>query len=396
MNNNTIELLKFIQINTYDIDYDKTTIVYETASHTVTCHLFIHPSTRKCPRCESSKTLIHDRAIKCINHPILPQHSVSIIFHQIKFQCKDCGKHFMQDNPISPTGKNISLVGELFMLNTLRSPRKTFLDVSREFNVPPTSVIRSFDEHVSIHRHTLTEVICFDEIYSNKLTRTKYALTIFDPMSSTVLDILDNRLKNSLIDYLARIPISERLNVKYVNIDMHRTYKDVAKQAFPNCKICVDSFHAIKHLNKAMDDLRIYTEKKFITTSVDNDNNETKTKTDKYWLLKNFRYYFVQDFDRIKYTWRPNKRYSYLRDKYAVLEAVLKADKTLKDAYYLKEEYRDFNKVCSFKEAGEKLDDLIEKFLSFPYQPFREFGAMLSNWREEIIDSFIRVNGKRC
>lgn len=151
---------------------------------------------------------------------------------------------------------------ELYILGNLRKNRKTFKDISNELYIPHTSVIRCFDEHINIPRHNLTKVLCFNEIYSKKLSKFKYAFVIFDSMFSIILDILDARLKNCLTDYFSRISIKERLNVLYVNIDMWETYKMIAKKTFPNAAVCVDSFHVIKHLNDAIDKIRLHVQKK--------------------------------------------------------------------------------------------------------------------------------------
>ncbi len=115
-----------------------------------------------------------------------------------------------------------------------------------------------------------------------------------------------------------------------------------------------------------------------------------------YWLLKNFHYYFVMDFDNIKYTRKPQSRFYYLWDKHQVLDELLKIDEKLTEAYYLKEEYREFNLTCdSPEEAKEKLEDFIKRFKKSPFEEFREFGKTLSNWHDEILNSFVKIQGKR-
>lgn len=137
-----------------------------------------------------------------------------------------------------------------------------------------------------------------------------------------------------------------------------------------------------------MDKIRLQVQKRFVDKK-DSDRNGY------YWLLKTFHYYFVQDFDNIKYTRKPNSHYGYLADKHAVLDKLLSIDPNLKEAYLLKEQYREFNKCATYDEAKTKLDDFIEKFKKSYYSEFREFGGMLERWRENIINSFISVNGKR-
>ena len=67
----------------------------------------------------------------------------------------------------------------------------------------------------------------------------------------------------------------------------------------------------------------------------------------------------------------------------------------LKDAYYLKEEYREFNLCGTYDEALEKLDEFIEKFKKAHYVEFREFASLLERWKFYIINSFIVIDGKR-
>ena len=211
---------------------------------------------------------------------------------------------------------------------------------------------------------------------------------MYDPISSTIIDVLDARLKNVLVDYFASIPISERVKVSYVNIDMWETYKNCAELAFPKCTISVDSFHVIKHLNDAMDKVRKHVQNRFVDKKIDDRNGY-------YWLLKTFHYYFTQDFNNIKYTRKTNSHYSYLWTKDDVLAKLLSIDEHLKEAYELKEDYREFNLCGTYEEAPAKLDDFIEKFKKAHYSEFREFGSMLERWKPYIINSFLIVDGKR-
>lgn len=388
MYNDNIELLKLVHLSQFDIDYERTTVHVDMSNNEITINLFINPSMRDCPYCKSTHSIIHARVLKRIYHPVIENRICIILLHSIKFKCNECGHYFMQFNPIVSGSKNISTLGELYILENLRKNRKTFKDISNELFIPHTSVIRCFDEHVNIPRHNLTKVLCFDEIYSKKLTKTKYAFVILDPISSTVLDILDARLKDCLTDYFSRISIKERLNVLYVNIDMWETYKIVAEKAFPNATICVDSFHVIKHLNDAMDKIRLHVQKRFVEHKDDDRNGY-------YWLLKTFHYYFVQDFNNIKYERKPNSHYSYLWTKHDVLNKLLSIDQNLADSYSLKEEYREFNLCGTYEEALYKIDDFIERFKKAHYEEMRDFGFLLARWKYEIINSFLIVDGKR-
>lgn len=74
---------------------------------------------------------------------------------------------------------------------------------------------------------------------------------------------------------------------------------------------------------------------------------------------------------------------------------LLSIDEDLAYAYYLKEEYRDFSRNADYDDCDEELNELIEKFLNSHIPEFREFGRLLNRWKQEIKNSFIRINGKR-
>ena len=42
-----------------------------------------------------------------------------------------------------------------------------------------------------------------------------------------------------------------------------------------------------------------------------------------------------------------------------------------------------------------KLEDFIEKFKKSKFNEFKDFGFLLDHWKYYIVNSFIRINGKR-
>ncbi len=134
---------------------------------------------RTCPHCGHNHCVIKDRVLKKLPHPILSDRHILIYFYQIKFKCKNCNRTHLQKNPLVRDRKSITLTGEMYILDRLRNPRKTFQDIADEFYIPKTSVIRVFDSYVNISRHPLGKVLCFDEFYAKKLTKTKHCFGIY-------------------------------------------------------------------------------------------------------------------------------------------------------------------------------------------------------------------------
>lgn len=53
------------------------------------------------------------------------------------------------------------------------------------------------------------------------------------------------------------------------------------------------------------------------------------------------------------------------------------------------------NETASFENADRKLDALILKFADSQIREYDEFCTVLSNWKQEIVNSFTVVNGRR-
>lgn len=381
----TNDIIKILNLKGYDIDLTKSFLDNDDLVN-VKIHIYLNQRILLCPFCES-KTKIKEYKIKKLTHALFIDVECNLIFHQRRMICTCCNKTFMENNPFSVRGHKADIQTEVSILEQLKNFKTTFKEVADMYHLSTTTVVRIFDARVQLKRHPLTKWVSMDEFYSRKLSTTGYCFTLFDPITRTVLDILPSRHKRILTDYFARIPIIERKKVQYISIDMWDSYKDVAKRAFPNAIIAVDSFHVIKHLNKAMDDVRKRIMKRYEESKYDDLGY--------YRLLKKFHFFFTKDMDKIKFNPKKSKKYSYLHDKYGMLDKLLSIDDELKQAYFLKEMYREFNLCSYYHETHEKLNDILEIFKTHAIPEYWEFIHMVENWKEEICNSFKIVENKR-
>ncbi len=276
------------------------------------------------------------------------------------------------------------------MLNDLKDHTVTFKNVSIKYNISLNSTINIFDSYVEAKRQTLPEAICIDEFYTSKKSQYKYACLFLDFITKKVIYVYPSRRKDRLTSELSFIPKNERLNVKYVIIDMWDTYRDLARIYFPNSKIAVDSFHVIKHLNEAMDDIRIRIMNQY------NKRTNTLIQNDSYYyMLKKFHYFFTTNFEKIYdgqiYIQKMKTKWT----KHEIRKYLFDIDTDLKEAYFLKEQYREFNLTANYETCDQELEELIESFLNSKHVEFRTFGKLLVHWKAEIKNSFIRFHGKR-
>ena len=97
--------------------------------------------------------------------------------------------------------------------------------------------------------------------------------------------------------------------------------------------------------------------------------------------------------ENLKYKkFRVSKSGMYL-DEHQIVDYMLSIDADLKAGYELLNEYRNYNSCATTINAEEWLDELIIKFHNSTLEEFHKAYKLLKNWRQEIINSFNRVNG---
>ena len=274
----------------------------------------------------------------------------------------------------------------LEVLESLRNYTVSYEDIALKYNISPTKVIDIFDKCEDVKRLRLPQVLCIDEVYAKKLTKKKYCCILMDPINNKIIDVLNSRKKVYLEPYFRRISLKERSNTKYVVMDLFEPYKRVIKSCFKDVTIAADSFHVVKQLNECFKAVRIRIMKKYAYLKKYDDYN--------YWMLKSFWKVLQSNFDKVKGKFKIRK-YGTIIDKHRLLHDMLLVDEELKEAYYLKEEYREFNLICEYSDAANEIEYFIETFNGSKIPEMRKFGRLLLAWKDEIINSFIRINGMR-
>ena len=79
-----------------------------------------------------------------------------------------------------------------------------------------------------------------------------------------MIDVLPSRRKPWLDDWFAKIPDAERLSVEYVNMNMHRPYRDVFRKLCQKATIAIDPFHYVRYVVDTIESARIATMGRFL------------------------------------------------------------------------------------------------------------------------------------
>lgn len=331
-----------------------------------------------------SVLVVKDYYKRKITHSIFNTNSCVINYNCRRLKCKDCGNTFIENNPFTVSNQRISNATILQVLKDCKRANYTFTSIAEKNHLSASSVINIFDQYMDIFPGKLPYVLSIDEFYLGKTWKNKYACVFIDWEKGTIMDVYPSRKKYDLYSYMQYIPKKQFSNVKYVSMDMNSTYRDFAYHHFKGCIVMADSFHVIKNINDALRNLRIRIMNKYERTSKE------------YYLLKHWNYLLMKRNGDIednipKY----NKKIGYAINKLGILEMILEIDPVLKKAYRWKEDYLDFNEDYPFENASERFDELYTQLVKMNINEFKDVVSLLKNWKKEIINSFITIDGRR-
>lgn len=207
------------------------------------------------------------------------------------------------------------------------------------------------------------KVLGFDEIAPHK-GHGHYELVIYAPALGIVLDVLKDRKKASLEDWLEARGAAWCAQVEVYCADMGDAYHEAAQAKLPNALPVVDRFHVMKNLNDAVTKAR-----RAIQRHATDSQQE---------LLKGGRWLLVKNREHLT---APEQQ---------TLESVLKVAPELKGLYELKESFRDwFNTCLDRQQADDQLTDWLKQAKATGLKAIHGFTHTLDRWREPILNYFI-------
>lgn len=131
---------------------------------------------------------------------------------------------------------------------------RTNSDVAREVGIEEKTVRSIFmdfyQEQNRLYAPTAPSVLGIDELYLGRAYRAVFT----NIKESTVIELLSNRNKATVSNFLAHLP--KRREIETVCIDMWNPYRDAAHEVLPQATVVVDKFHITRMANEAMDTIR--------------------------------------------------------------------------------------------------------------------------------------------
>lgn len=318
-----------------------------------------------CPSCGEKTNRIHDYRYQKLKHLKWFERMTQIWYKRRRYRCL-CGKRFSEENQIVNRYQRSSMEwNQAVSIKSIKG--KTFKEVGEIYGSSATTIVRRFDRLADTEIkdvELLPPVIAIDE-YKGDTKEGKYQLIIADGITKQPLDILRNRYKQTIQQYLQK----HGQHVQVVIKDMSHSFKSAVQSALGKPVIVADRFHFCRYIYWGLDRVR----KRVQQTFHDYDRKK----------CKRMKHVFHKAKDRLK------------EDEKWHLERYLNMSEELQRAYELKEIYTDWFKEA--KEIGTKQIEKVKSNLHSFYQMVNDAGipemdsAMktFKNWQVEILNSFV-------
>ena len=330
-----------------------------------------------CPKCGSTSIGIKDYYTVRINNSIIKHRHLTIEIRVRRYRCQKCGKTFKQQYSFTEKGSSISNAVKLAIVDDLKQ-RLTSSQIARDHNVSEGTVKNIFDNAILPQLPLkLTEIICVDEFcYKHSNAKMgKYPCVITDPLSGKIIDIIESRWKDVLIDYFNKVKVPERYRVKYFVSDMNETYRQIKKIFFKDAIHIADRFHVIKAFNEAITAIRT----RIIKQEVYYDKQEYL------YLKKNWKVFLKDRYELSKI--KQVDKWGVVTDPTVALDRCLAKYPDLHYAYWTKEEFRkETSRLMYYHKAEEVVNFYENKLLHSTIEEMNKIGKMFTNWKREIIN----------
>lgn len=329
-----------------------------------------------CPCCGGvgSHIIKHGFKTTLVNIPKVSNFNTYLSLKKQRFLCKQCNQTFIAQSCIVDKFCNISKATKLAI--SLEAKEKiSEKDIARHFNVSHVTVNRVINSHFADYtpnKDFLPKVLCFDEFKSTKGCSGAMSFIMCDGVTHSIIDIVEDRQLNNLINYFSKYTLEARNNVEHIVIDMYSPYVSLINRIFSNAKVSIDRFHLVQLVNRAFNKTRIALMKKYTKK-----NTPLYNKLKKYWKLFLMPYADLS-YERKRYC-RNFKRYISQKE---IVDYLLEKDQELALAH---EVYQDFlyafkkKSFTQFQLALEKHKNIENQYLKTSIKTFNKYLNFIEN-----------------
>ncbi len=322
-----------------------------------------------CPDCGEVSGKVHDypKQRKIHDAPIRGNHT-QLVFDSQRFECERCRRPFTQviRDVVADCTYTYRLRDEI--ANPRRKQDVATLakvyDVG--YKVVESILLKAAKAKLDERAQKPMQVkqLGIDEI-SRRKGQGKYVLVLTDLERRILLDILPDRKKQTLIDWLREPPDGIDLSqLETVATDLWAHYRDAVKSVYSEVSVVADRFHVVQNLNEAIHETRREAQRE--ATS---DEEQSQLKGLRYLLIKN----------EVKLKASEKTRLAELEQSHPKLYQLCKLRQQLHDWYETE---------TTPELARVSLQEWIEEARLLGLSHIDKFCKTLTNWQTEVVNFF--------
>ena len=319
-----------------------------------------------CPDCGVRSARKHSQKTTRVRDLSWCGRDVYLLVPRRRFKCRRCEKPFTEYLPFVEFGTSFTKRYEQYIYEQCRE--RSFTAVERQEGISDTVIAKIYNSYSAAcsqprGRPRAIRVLGIDEISTRKGHR-HFVAVITDIDRKQVLEVLENRLKDTVSAYLSSLPPSVHKSLRYVSIDMWEGYYQAVIEALPKrVRVVVDRFHVMKQLNDALTKCR----REIQRGMAKKDRDE----------LKGIRWILVKNEDHLT-----DEESEKLRDMYTKCPE-------LRRCHELKEGFRKiFEEETTRPKAKKRLEAWKRRVRKTKLKSLDKFLGTLDNWEEWILNYF--------
>ncbi len=328
----------------------------------------IHFDCGVCPRCRNVSKDIHQYDDRSVRDMGCFERKVYLVFRIRRFRCPKCHKVFTES--LDSIATNQRCTRRFQQMVYQECLEQTFQHVAKKLGMNWHTVERMFYkkacEQFQCAARQFPQILGVDEI-SNKKGHKQYLLVITDLQRNSVIEVLPDRLKETLVKWLYSLSIWARDNICVVSMDQWEPYRQAVKEVLPHAEIVADRYHVMKNLNKMLDKAQSAILRVLKRLPIQDISSK----------LKGFRWVLLKNQDDLD------------ADERQKLQAVYMLSPQLKKLHQLKERFRNiFEHITDRKQAERFLEAWICEVRQLNCDRLMSFVKTLRRWWDPILNYF--------
>lgn len=315
-----------------------------------------------CPHCGLISCMYYDRRQAVIEDLNMSGKRVFIRFDKHRIHCHVCRRVVTERIDFLDPGRRYTKRLEQFIGMLCRE--MTVKAVSELTGLHWESV-RDIDKKFirlklgQMNWETVTQ-ISIDEVSYKK--RHKYFTIISDRQTRRIMAIIKGRKSKEISKFFKSLNKKVRHQIALATMDMWKAYRKAVQKWLPFAVIVYDKFHIIRHLNRAIDKVRI--------------SEQRRLEKEGYLVLKKSRWILITN------------RNSLTKEKKDRLNHLCKENEKIYQCYLLKERFRYIMNYLSGRNGKIRLSLWIKDVMNSGLKPLIQFTKMLLRWYRGIVSYF--------